>query len=66
MQARGGTGMWKVPKRYRARCTNGSGKEIFNKEIEAINLEEAKSRAFINCLIISGRDKEFKISVSPF
>jgi hypothetical protein len=57
--------MWKVPRRYKAVCVNEAGKEIFNKEIEAINVAEAKSRTFLNCMLINDKKKNFNVKVVP-
>jgi hypothetical protein len=55
--------MDKVPRKFRTICsdiTNGS--VLFNRIFEAININEAKSRAFLNC--VKAGNKPDNVTVS--
>jgi len=43
--------MWKAAKKYQTVCTNiNNNKVVFEREYEAINKNEAKARAYLNCV----------------
>ncbi|HON78557.1 MAG TPA: hypothetical protein PK544_08720 [Spirochaetota bacterium] len=57
--------MWKVPKKYTTTCVSTlNGKKIQQMELEAINREEAVSRAYLNCLLTTEPDKNIKVDVT--
>jgi hypothetical protein len=57
--------MWKVPHKYMTKCVSTvNGKDIQNMEIEAINSDEAESRAYLNCFILTDPDKNIRVEVA--
>jgi hypothetical protein len=55
--------MDKVPRKYKTVCSDiGNGSVLFNQIFEAININEAKARAFLNC--VKAGNKPDNVTVS--
>jgi hypothetical protein len=56
--------MDKVPHKYRTICSDMRiGSVLFNRVFEAININEAKTRAFLNCVKAGNKPDNVAVSV---
>ncbi len=56
--------MNKVPVKYKTICTSRESDRIVEETIyEAINEEEAAARAYLNCVIHNGNDRNVTVEV---
>ncbi len=57
--------MWDpIPDKYNTKCTiKGSGDIVFDRVYEAINANEAESRAFLNCVKENNRKTNVEVKV---
>jgi len=55
--------MDKVPRKYRTVCSDiRNGSVLFNQVFEAININEAKTRAFLNCIKAGNKPDDVTVS----
>ena len=57
--------MFKQPKKYITTCTEGKSKSIIFKRIyEGINKDEAKARAYLNCVRENNNNKDVSVKAT--
>lgn len=56
--------MWAIPKKYNTQCfLNDNGSLISEHVFEAINKDEAETRAFLNCVIENNKKRNIRVNV---
>jgi len=56
--------MWQVPKKYNTKCfSNDTDSVISEHMFEAINRDEAETRAYLNCVIENNKKRDVHVSV---
>ncbi len=56
--------MWPVPKKYKTQCMlNGSDSIISQHVFEAINKDEAETRAYLNCVNENNKKRNVRVKV---
>jgi len=56
--------MWEVPDKYNTKCFSNETDAVISEHVfEAINKDEAETRAYLNCVIENNKKRNIRISV---
>jgi len=56
--------MWQTAKKYKTQCFSKSTDSVISEHVfEAINKDEAETRAFLNCVIENNKNMNVRVNV---